>query len=68
MENQDNGYGNETTLRCPKCGWPDVRRSMPHGLLDRFTRIVGLAPFRCRTCGGRFYRAAMRETSREPVA
>jgi hypothetical protein len=43
-------------LRCPVCGWMDVRRSMPKGFLDRVVRIVGLVPYRCRSCGQRFYR------------
>jgi hypothetical protein len=34
----------------------DVRRSMPNGFLDGLIRIVGLVPYRCRTCGRRFYR------------
>jgi DNA-directed RNA polymerase subunit RPC12/RpoP len=42
--------------RCPVCGWMDVRRSMPEGFLDRVVRIVGLVPYRCRSCGQRFYR------------
>ena len=42
--------------RCPVCGWMDVRRSMPHGFLDALVRIVGLVPYRCRSCGQRFYR------------
>jgi len=42
--------------RCPECGWMDVRRSMPNGFLDGLVRIVGLVPYRCRTCGRRFYR------------
>ncbi|HLY19481.1 MAG TPA: hypothetical protein VKR61_19775 [Bryobacteraceae bacterium] len=42
--------------RCPACGWMDVRRSMPHGLVDGLVRMIGLVPFRCRSCGHRFYR------------
>ena len=42
--------------RCPVCGWTDVRRSMPKGFTDRVVRIVGLVPYRCRSCGQRFYR------------
>lgn len=42
--------------RCPVCGWVDVRRSMPKGVLDRLLRMVGLVPYRCRSCGQRFYR------------
>ena len=42
--------------RCAACGRMDVRRSMPRGFLDALVRIVGLVPYRCRTCGHRFYR------------
>ena len=42
--------------RCPECGWMDVRRSMPKGPLDFLVRMVGLVPYRCRSCGQRFYR------------
>lgn len=42
--------------RCPVCGWTDVRRSMPKGFLDGLVRVVGLIPYRCRSCGQRFYR------------
>ena len=42
--------------RCPICGWMDVHRSMPKGFLDGLVRIVGLVPYRCRSCGQRFYR------------
>jgi hypothetical protein len=36
----------------------DVRRSMPKGFLDGLVRIVGLVPYRCRSCAHRFYRPA----------
>ena len=62
---EENGDGNKAT-RCPNCGWTDVRRSMPHGLLDYLIRIVGLVPYRCRSCGMRFYRP-QREPSQEPI-
>jgi DNA-directed RNA polymerase subunit RPC12/RpoP len=42
--------------RCPNCGWTDVRRSMSHGFLDQLIRMIGLVPYRCRSCGERFYR------------
>jgi hypothetical protein len=29
---------------------------MPHGFLDALVRMVGLVPYRCRSCGQRFYR------------
>ncbi len=54
---EDNASETGRGLRCPVCGWTDVRRSMPHGLLDHLVRIVGLVPYRCRSCGLRFYRA-----------
>jgi len=46
----------EKVPRCPNCGWTDVRRSNVHGLVDYLVRIVGLVPYRCRSCGERFYR------------
>jgi DNA-directed RNA polymerase subunit RPC12/RpoP len=51
--------------RCPMCGWMDVRRSMPRGFLDRAVRIFGLVPYRCRSCGQRFYRP--QQESPEPT-
>lgn len=47
----------EKGLRCPVCGWTDVRHSMPHGFVDHLVRMIGLVPYRCRSCGLRFYRA-----------
>ncbi len=60
----DNIDRHQKTLRCPNCGWTDVRRSMPHGLLDYFIRIAGLVPYRCRTCAGRFYRTLRRNSTK----
>lgn len=43
--------------RCPQCGWSDVRLSKSKGALDAaMLGALSLAPFRCRTCGRRFYR------------
>jgi len=56
MEGAASASETEKGPRCPMCGWMDVRRSMPRGFLDRFVRIVGLVPYRCRSCGQRFYR------------
>jgi len=53
---EDNVSGSEKGLRCPECGWTDLRRSMPKGFLDALMRIVRLVPYRCRSCGLRFYR------------
>lgn len=55
----------EKSLRCPNCGWMDVRRSMPHSFLDRLVRLIGLVPYRCRSCGVRFYRTD--RTQDQPV-
>jgi hypothetical protein len=52
----DNAAETDKHPRCPVCGWTDVRRSMPHGFLDRVVRMVGLVPYRCRSCSHRFYR------------
>jgi predicted RNA-binding Zn-ribbon protein involved in translation (DUF1610 family) len=41
--------------RCPNCGWHDVRPSKPKGI-DPVIATLGLKPFRCRSCGHRFYR------------
>jgi DNA-directed RNA polymerase subunit RPC12/RpoP len=52
---EDDGERNKA-LRCPNCGWMDVRRSMLHGMVDHLIRMIGLVPYRCRSCGMRFYR------------
>jgi DNA-directed RNA polymerase subunit RPC12/RpoP len=56
MEGAATDSQSEKGPRCPMCGWMDVRRSMPKGFLDGLVRIVGLVPYRCRSCGQRFYR------------
>ncbi len=48
-----------TGRRCPGCGWTDTRRSMTHAFLDRLFGLIGLVPYRCRTCGERFYRTRL---------
>ncbi len=52
----ETGIETSQTRRCPACGWTDVRRSMAKGFLDGLVRLVGLLPYRCRSCGQRFYR------------
>jgi hypothetical protein len=42
--------------RCPRCGWQDVRPSNTRGAFDAALSAIALAPFRCRSCGNRFYR------------
>jgi hypothetical protein len=46
----------EPVVRCPNCGRRDVRRSYARGSIDLFMRMFSRNPFRCRSCGKRFYR------------
>ena len=62
---EDTAIDSDKGPRCPNCGWTDVRRSMPRGFLDHLARMVGLVPYRCRSCGARFYRT--QRESRETV-
>ncbi len=41
-------------LPCPHCGSPDIRRSRRQGFGEYAKRLMGLYPFRCLQCGGRF--------------
>lgn len=41
-------------VRCPGCGWSDVRVAMHATLLDHVLRAFALRAFRCRCCGKRF--------------
>jgi DNA-directed RNA polymerase subunit RPC12/RpoP len=43
-------------IECPKCGSPDKRPSISAGFLDRFWRVIGYVPYRCRSCRTRFFR------------
>jgi DNA-directed RNA polymerase subunit RPC12/RpoP len=44
-----------TLPRCPNCGWQNVRLSKSNGF-DHVISAFHLKPFRCRSCGHRFYR------------
>jgi hypothetical protein len=44
--------------KCPKCGSTDIRRSKSDGFIAVIQRMLGRWPFRCRSCRGKFYRAA----------
>ena len=44
------------SLKCPRCGSNDLRRSKSDGLIAVIQRIAGRWPFRCRSCRKRFYR------------
>ena len=37
-------------MDCPRCGWPEVRRTRRVGWLDRLLSIVYIYPFRCGRC------------------
>jgi hypothetical protein len=52
-QNQDR---QKRTLRCPKCGSGDVRRTERLGLIAWLFQIIGRAPFLCRSCHRRFFR------------
>jgi hypothetical protein len=46
----------EVVVRCPKCGWKNVRPSRSKGLFDAIFGIVSVRPYRCRSCFHRFHR------------
>jgi rubredoxin len=56
----------DDTIRCPRCGGRDVRRSAFRGLLDSFMVALRRQPFRCRACQCRFYRSALPKTGEQP--
>jgi hypothetical protein len=60
-------HGELRTRRCPACGWMDTRLSLTHTLLDNILGLVGLVPYRCRTCGDRFYRTRFSRPRRKNV-
>ena len=46
-------------LICPRCRWKCSRRSKRRGSLDLLLALLQLHPFRCRSCGRRYYRLAL---------
>jgi hypothetical protein len=42
-------------MTCPKCDSAEIRPSKHAHLGDSLKRALGLEPFRCRTCGHRFF-------------
>ena len=44
-------------LRCPTCKSYDVRRSMRRNFIDAVLDLIGLAPYRCRSCRCLFHRS-----------
>lgn len=47
-------------LICPKCEAEEVRRLARESFLEELLRVVFVAPYRCRSCGERFYRMRAR--------
>ena len=41
--------------RCTRCGSKHIRRSLSDGAVDKFFRLLGRRPFRCRDCRQKFY-------------
>jgi hypothetical protein len=48
----------KTMKRCPRCSSEETRRSARRGI-ERVLSWVGLYPFRCEACNGRFYGIAV---------
>jgi VanZ family protein len=46
--------------RCPACQSTRLYRSRRRGLLEWFSRLIRLAPFRCDICSQRFWRFSLR--------
>jgi len=44
------------TVRCPNCGWRDIRFAHLRSALDHILLKLSVSAFRCRSCGHRFYR------------
>jgi DNA-directed RNA polymerase subunit RPC12/RpoP len=45
----------EAALNCPKCGSSTVRRSRRANAAEMVRMMIGVYPFRCTTCGDRFW-------------
>jgi len=41
-------------LQCPRCGWPEVRRTRRVGFLERLLSMIYIYPFRCGRCLHRY--------------
>lgn len=41
---------------CPECGWQNTRLSVRRNRLEHFLTVFLLFPYRCRSCGERFWR------------
>ena len=52
-------------MTCPKCSSAEIRPSKHAHLGDALKRALGLEPFRCRTCGHRFFSSLATEPGPE---
>src|SRR5436190_17006735 len=43
-------------IKCPYCGWLQVRRSSRHGLRESLLKGLFVLPYRCLACRNRFFR------------
>src|SRR6476646_1442173 len=43
-------------IKCPYCGWLQVRRSSRHGLREWLLKRLFVLPYRCLACQNRFFR------------
>ena len=43
-------------IKCPYCGWLQVRRSSRHGLREWLLKGLFVLPYRCLACQNRFFR------------
>jgi hypothetical protein len=50
---------------CPHCGSLRIRQSGTAFFGDRFYRILGFLPYRCRVCFERFYRSPLAQLASE---
>jgi hypothetical protein len=51
--------GRGTDPMCPYCGSQQIRKSQTTFFGDRFYRLLGFAPYRCRVCYERFFRSPL---------
>jgi hypothetical protein len=44
------------SLHCPRCTSRHIRRASRANFFEQLLRVLGFAPFRCRSCRHKFYR------------
>jgi len=55
----------QVVMKCPSCGWLEIRRSHRHGLREWSLRLIGIVPWRCVCCQ---YRWLARKQSNQQAA